>query len=118
MDEFIEQKPTTHRPTEEKRTHLSQLLLVLPSRLRKTFIFMTIIFVITSFVLLAQINERVLVEVPRHGGELIEGIIGRPRFINPVIAKSDADRDMSQLIYSGLLRETTDCRARSCARGR
>ena len=66
------------------------------------------VFIITSFALLADVSERFLVEVPRHGGDLTEGIIGRPRFINPVIAKSDADRDMVKLIYSGLMRATPE----------
>lgn len=45
-----------------------------------------------------------LVEVPRHGGVVNEGLIGSPRFINPLLAVSDTDRDLSALIYSGLMR--------------
>lgn len=67
-----------------------------------------LVFIVTSLALLLQTSNKFLVEVPRHGGELSEGVIGRPRFINPVIAKSDADRDMTALIYSGLLRATAD----------
>ena len=41
---------------------------------------------------------------PALGGVYIEGIVGQPRFINPVYASlNDADRDLSQLIFSGLL---------------
>lgn len=43
-------------------------------------------------------------EVPSYGGTLIEGVIGQPRFINPVYANSDADRDLTQLIFSGLMK--------------
>jgi peptide/nickel transport system substrate-binding protein len=42
--------------------------------------------------------------VPLRGGTYREGIVGSPRFINPVLAASDADRDLSSLIYSGLAR--------------
>ena len=35
-----------------------------------------------------------MIEVPAYGGTLTEGIIGTPRFINPVLASSDADRDL------------------------
>ncbi len=43
--------------------------------------------------------------VPAQGGQLIEGIVGTPRFINPVYAEAnDADRDLAELIFSGLLR--------------
>lgn len=89
---------------------LKQNLLLLLSSLsplgKVIFVAAFFVFLISSFALLAAINNRYLVEIPEHGGSLTEGIIGRPRFINPVIAKSDADRDMTQLIYSGLMRAT------------
>jgi peptide/nickel transport system substrate-binding protein len=53
-------------------------------------------------------NTRSLVEVPSYGGSLSEGIIGTPRFINPVLAISSADRDMTELLYAGLTRITED----------
>jgi peptide/nickel transport system substrate-binding protein len=49
-----------------------------------------------------------MVSVPMKGGEVSEGIIGTPRFINPVLAFSDADRDMVSLVYSGLMRKSAD----------
>lgn len=54
------------------------------------------------------VNTRFLVEVPSYGGSLTEGIIGTPRFINPVLAVSSADRDMTELLYAGLTRITKD----------
>jgi len=43
--------------------------------------------------------------VPASGGLYVEGVIGSPRFINPVYADaSDIDRDITQLIFSGLLK--------------
>jgi len=41
---------------------------------------------------------------PAFGGKYIEGIIGQPRFLNPIYANSDADRDLVELIFSGLLK--------------
>lgn len=41
---------------------------------------------------------------PARGGTHIEGVIGQPRFINPVYANSDVDRDLVQLIFSGLMK--------------
>ena len=38
------------------------------------------------------------------GGTYTEGIIGQPRFINPIYANSDVDRDLTQLIFSGLMK--------------
>jgi len=43
--------------------------------------------------------------VPAQGGIITEGIIGSPRFINPILAVSDADHTLSSLIYTGLLKE-------------
>ena len=50
------------------------------------------------------INDRIAVEVPIDGGVLSEGIIGFPRFINPLIAASETDRDLTELVYAGLLK--------------
>lgn len=41
---------------------------------------------------------------PDFGGEFTEGLIGEPRFINPLFLQNDTDRDLAQLIYSGLLK--------------
>ncbi len=41
---------------------------------------------------------------PARGGIYTEGIIGQPRFINPVYANSDVDRDLVELIFSGLMK--------------
>lgn len=46
--------------------------------------------------------------LPAEGGIFSEGIIGQPRFINPVYAVSDVDRDLIQLIYSGLMKYNKD----------
>jgi len=49
-----------------------------------------------------------MVSIPLRGGSISEGIIGTPRFINPILANSPADQDMVALIYSGLMRKNTD----------
>ncbi len=97
-----------HPDTRElKRTALARLA-ILPTPMKIVYAIAIIAFLATSLAIGLTIVDRMLVEVPRHGGMLVEGIIGRPRFINPVIAKSDADRDMTALVYSGLLRPTKD----------
>lgn len=43
--------------------------------------------------------------VPATGGNLTEGILGEPRLVNPLLSQTnDADRDLSSLVYSGLMR--------------
>ena len=68
------------------------------------------LFVSSALVLAYKVNSGYMVKVPLRGGELTEGIVGTPRFINPLLAISDADRDLTALVYSGLLRATPDGR--------
>lgn len=56
----------------------------------------------TLFVLLS-LQQMHLVEVPTHGGSLVEGSVGSPRFVHPLLAVSDADRDLVALTYAGLM---------------
>ena len=56
----------------------------------------------------ARIIARVTVERPAIGGVLREGTIGDPRFINPLYASSDTDRDLTRLVFSGLIRYDGD----------
>ncbi|MDO8624436.1 MAG: peptide ABC transporter substrate-binding protein [bacterium] len=49
------------------------------------------------------LEQKLLVRVPTYGGTLIEGVVGSPRFVNPLLAVSDADRDLTTLMYAGLM---------------
>ena len=68
------------------------------------FFTLTIIFLVSFFIIIWKISNLYAVEIPAYGGTLTEGIMGTPRFINPVLASSDADRDITALVYSGLMR--------------
>ncbi|MDO8408126.1 MAG: peptide ABC transporter substrate-binding protein [bacterium] len=52
---------------------------------------------------LYTIEQSLLVTIPAYGGTLSEGEVGSPRFINPLLAISDADRDLTALTYAGLM---------------
>jgi len=42
---------------------------------------------------------------PKIGGTYAEGIVGQPRYINPVLSQTnDTDRDLAELMFSGLLK--------------
>lgn len=65
--------------------------------------FVLIFFVLCSSVVsLYTIEKRFLIRVPAHGGTITEGVIGAPRFVNPLLANSDTDRDLVALTYAGL----------------
>jgi peptide/nickel transport system substrate-binding protein len=51
---------------------------------------------------LIQVNARHIISVPSYGGDIREGSIGTPRFINPVLAISEQDIDIANLVYAGL----------------
>ncbi len=75
---------------------------------RVLFFFFAAVFAIASLVLLIKVNNNFLVEVPAHGGEITEGVLGTPRFINPILATSDAEKDLVALVYSGLMKAQPD----------
>ncbi|MFA6257954.1 MAG: peptide ABC transporter substrate-binding protein [Candidatus Paceibacterota bacterium] len=72
------------------------------------FIVLFLTFLISTISILESINKSLMVTVPLHGGSISEGIIGTPRFINPILANSPADLDLVSLIYSGLMRKNPD----------
>lgn len=78
---------------------------VLPSKerwLTRGLVFLILGSIIGIFVN-AYINKTYL--EPKIGGKYTEGILGQPRFINPILAQTnDADRDLVQVIYSALFK--------------
>lgn len=71
-------------------------------------VFFILIFFMTlgAFFALGQVRDQIVDVVPAHGGSLTEGVVGSPRFVNPLLALSDADRDLVELTFAGLM--TTD----------
>lgn len=57
---------------------------------------------ILLFSALIAFNQRFLITTPSYGGSITEGIVGTPRFINPVLATSDQDKDLTSLVFAGL----------------
>ncbi len=46
---------------------------------------------------------------PHYGGELVEGLVGQPQFINPILAlTSSVDTDISRVVYGQLLKFDED----------
>lgn len=73
---------------------------------KTVFAVLAAIFAVSAFALLMKVSASFSVGVPEHGGTLAEGVVGTPRFINPLLAISDTDRDLTSLVYSGLLKAT------------
>jgi peptide/nickel transport system substrate-binding protein len=45
------------------------------------------------------------IPAPKYGGVYSEGMIGVPSLVNPILATSDVDRDLTKLIFSGLMKQ-------------
>lgn len=100
---FEDKKPIRKRYL-EFREKLSLLFYNFSLFERLIVIVCAVILVAASFSALIKLNKQFSIQIPKEGGQLHEGMIGAPRFVNPVLAISDTDRDLSNLLYSGLLR--------------
>lgn len=54
--------------------------------------------------ILKKVDSRYSTPIPAQGGTYIEGLIGTPNFINPLLTVSDTDRDLTRVIYAGLMK--------------
>ena len=76
----------------------------LSSKEKKVFGVLAVVLVCGLVGIINEISNNFSVEIPVAGGTLREGTLGTPRFINPVLAVSDVDQDLTELVYSGLVR--------------
>lgn len=59
--------------------------------------------IIGFFVWLVLLYFSSTVSIPKAGGKYVEGIVGQPAYINPLLSQtSEADADLSALVYAGL----------------
>lgn len=97
------------RYVQERLPSLSQwrhLPRVLSKQEQRLLVLFTILFVGSFVYLASSFYISNTIPVPARGGKIIEGVVGYPRFLNPVYSETnDADRDLVQLIFSGLLRQ-------------
>lgn len=68
------------------------------------FAMLVFIALLSALIMAWRVNHSFLVSIPSHGETMTEGIVGLPRSINPVLAFTDVDKDLSTLIYSGLMK--------------
>jgi peptide/nickel transport system substrate-binding protein len=68
------------------------------------FFCFVVIALITALILAYKASQYFLVTIPVAGGSLTEGEVGVPRTVNPIVAFTDADKDVTALVYSGLMR--------------
>lgn len=61
-----------------------------------------------ALAMFVEASRAIATEVPAPGGTHTEGVVGAPRFINPLLATSETDRDLTELLFSGLLKAAPD----------
>ena len=72
-------------------------------RKEKIVLFTLLVLALSSFLYsVGQVYVRATVAVPTEGGTYREGIIGQPRFINPLLATTDTDQSIIKLVFAGL----------------
>jgi peptide/nickel transport system substrate-binding protein len=70
---------------------------------RLIFLASALIFLTAGVFLTIQLIEKKTVSAPVAGGEYTEGVVGQPSFINPVLAASEVDRDLTKLLFASIL---------------
>jgi peptide/nickel transport system substrate-binding protein len=91
-----------------KKNELKNAFVSFSKKEKIIFLSISLIAIISLITILSKINNMFMVDVPTSGGTITEGIIGIPILVNPVISISDADKDLTMLVYSGLMRKTGD----------
>ena len=93
-------KPKNHlRPR-----HIKYISRVLTSKEKTLVYFFIFVIIACSGFLAYRYYTKHFIVMPASGGEYSEGLIGAPRYINPLLAQTnDVDLDLTRLIFSGLL---------------
>ncbi len=94
-------------PSRHKNSLFDRLLSLIEVRTSSDKLFLRALFFIMLFSgiwVVYSLNERYSGDTPINGGVLKEGIIGTPRFINPALAITRADQDVSALVYGSLMK--------------
>lgn len=81
---------------------------ILTKKEKIIFLFCLVCFWCTLIVLSTNFYCKNTQLVPAQGGIYIEGIVGQPRFINPVLQFNDIDRSLTELMFSGLMKYEKD----------
>ena len=68
------------------------------------FAFLSIFLVYSTILIIIQLKEVAFIEVPAQKGSLVEGVLGYPLSLNPLFAKSIAEKDISYLLHKTLIR--------------
>ena len=87
-----------------KLSQWKQLFKILKGAERIFFLVLVALVFLSGAYLVAYLYTNNTKSAPAYGGTYTEGIVGQPRFINPIYGETnDIDRTLIDLIYSGLM---------------
>ncbi len=102
----------TNKPTRNfklpSKDELKSAISAFSKKESRVFLGLVFVLILSTILILENINKSFLVSIPVGGGSISEGIIGTPRFVNSILAITDADQDLVSLVYSGLMRKSSD----------
>jgi ABC-type transport system substrate-binding protein len=78
------------------------------STIKTILILLTLLCVSLFLSILLRLSDQISVIVPEPGGSITLGVIGAPRYINPLLSTSETDKLLSTLVYDGLMRKNDD----------
>jgi ABC-type transport system substrate-binding protein len=82
-----------------------KFFIVLSKKEKRFFLICFGIFLVSLIVIDVNIYIKNTLFEPDFGGTYREGIVGQPRFVNPLyLATQDVDRDLVEVLFSGLLK--------------
>lgn len=96
-------EPLTRLRSCQQLASLSARVRALPVGDRLVLGVLATIAVVAALAGVFALEQHLLVTVPAYGGTLVEGEVGNPRFVNPLLAISDPDNDLTALTYAGLM---------------
>src|SRR5258708_1368101 len=94
----------------EKKSKLRLLAKILSKKERYLILSLLLIILGAAVSVPFTIYHHFTKSAPDFGGSFVEGVVGEPLHINPLLLSQtgDADKDLADLIYSGLLKYNVD----------
>lgn len=64
--------------------------------------------IVITYLILINLHNRLLIEIPSHGGTLKIGVLGTINQLHPVLSTNENEKSIIPLLYAGLLKEQGD----------
>lgn len=98
------QEPLRKRLKEISKKHWLYLPRLFSKQERLRLLAIALVAIAAFGVFAGRMVARFTVPKPAVGGILREGAVGEPRFINPIYATADTDRDLAAIVFGRLIR--------------